>query len=206
MARLLLVRHGSTALQVAGRYCGHTDVPLSTEGLRQAECLRERLSDEGIAAAYSSDLCRAMATASIVVERRNMTVTPVAELREINFGLFEGRTLREIEADDPDAARFWSADRGGPAFPEGESIAALVARVETVMAKLKGHAPDDTVLVVAHKGPLSVLICLLLGMDPLEWWRLSLDCGSLSLIETYANSAVIRLLNDVCHLEPRTGR
>src|SRR5436190_1312043 len=92
MTTLLLVRHGETDWNAAGRLQGHTDRPLNEYGRRQAKELADRLAGEGADAIYASDLSRAKETAEIVGERLGLTVVIDADLREKNWGSWEGLT------------------------------------------------------------------------------------------------------------------
>ncbi|MCX5998617.1 MAG: histidine phosphatase family protein [Chloroflexi bacterium] len=102
MARLLLVRHGTTAWNEMGRYQGSSDIALSARGLREAEALGKRLTDEKIDAFYASDLRRAVQTAqAIIPAERHGELVICRELREIDFGEFEGLTYNEIRTRHP---------------------------------------------------------------------------------------------------------
>src|SRR3569623_193897 len=92
MTELLLVRHGETDWNAEGRLQGHTDRPLNDHGRRQAKEVAERLAGEGADAIYASDLLRAKETAEIVGERRGVPVVVDADLREKNWGNWEGLT------------------------------------------------------------------------------------------------------------------
>lgn len=201
MTRLFLVRHAASEGDGVPRYWGQSDLPLSPLGIRQAERLRERLAGERFAGAYASDLRRALATAEIVLQPRGLTVAACPELREIDFGACEGLTYAEICERYPDAERFWAAD-GLVGFPNGESTAQVAERVKRFLARLASHEEEAALLVVAHGGPLSLLICLLLGLPHGRWWQFRLDVASLSIIDVYPSGAVLSLLNDRCHLPP----
>ncbi len=84
--------------------------------------------------------------------------------------------------------------------PNGESIAELADRVREFAKVLKGHRPEETVLVVAHGGPLQVLICLLLRIGMEHWWQVRLGNASVTIMETFEQGVALILLNDVCHL------
>jgi broad specificity phosphatase PhoE len=94
---LLLVRHGETDWNAEGRLQGHTDRPLNEHGRRQAQALAGRLADQEIAAVYSSNLARARETAEIVAEPLGLSVFLDADLREKNWGTWEGLTPSERE-------------------------------------------------------------------------------------------------------------
>ena len=97
MTTLLLVRHGETDWNAEGRLQGHTDRPLSDYGRRQARRLAEELEGEELEAIYSSDLARAHETAEIVGERLGLPVALEPDLREKDWGTWEG--LNAVERD-----------------------------------------------------------------------------------------------------------
>lgn len=196
----MLVRHGAVAMTDPPRYWGHSDIPLSAEGVSQTRKLRARLAGEDIAAIYSSDLRRAVDTAAAIAEPHRMPVTLCPELREIDFGRCEGLTFDEIAGRYPEAKEVWTGLDSGLSFPGGESIGSLAARVDRFIARLSGHWPTQTVLAVAHGGSLRVLVCRLLGTDLSRWWQTRLDIASVTVLEPRAEGMSIALLNDVSHL------
>ena len=201
MSRLLLVRHGNTKLNNAKRFWGQTDVELSTDGIRQAEKLRERLSAEKIDAAYSSTLSRTQLTAEIIASIHKLGVTALTELMEINFGFIEGLTFEEVSHLHPEIADVMSKWAIKPKFPGGESLENLDKRVQKFLKVLQKHKPEETILIVAHAGTLRLMICNLMGIGPEHWRHIQLDLASLSILETYPQGAVLSLLNDVSHLK-----
>ena len=201
MARLFLVRHGDTELNSRERYWGHSDVKLGAAGLKQAEKLRDRLVTEKIDAIYSSDLERASLTAKIIASRHQLDVITCAELQEINFGKVEGLTFDEIIRLYPELTELWTSWSRQLKFPDGESVDELNCRVSKFLGRLEKHAPDETILIVAHAGPLRLLVCHLLGIEPQRWREIRLKLASLSIVETSPQGTVLSLLNDVSHLE-----
>lgn len=200
---MLLVRHGETELNSSLRFWGRTDVALSDAGLRQAECLRERLNPEKIDFIYSSGLKRALVTAQTIASRHNMQIATCPELRELDFGRLEGLTFDEIARLYPDVARTWKERDATFAYPGGESIAELDKRIHQFRSRLEGHHEGETLLIVAHSGVLRTLLCQLMGMEPKQRWQIRIDLASLSIIETYREGAILSLLNDVSHLKER---
>ena len=200
MAKLLLARHGETEWSKERRYQGHTDLCLSAAGLKQAERLRNHLVSWRIDAIYSSDLKRASTTASIIATGHSREVALRKELREIDFGQFEGLRFEEISWHYPEAVREWLTHNPEVRALKGESMNELAARVSCIIPRLERHAPGETVLIVAHGGSLQVLLCLLLGIGLEHRWQIRLDNASLTVVETYPEGAVLSLLNDVCHL------
>lgn len=148
MAQILLARHGETDWNLGGRVQGHTDIPLNATGIAQAQYLADELAGEPLVAVYSSDLGRARETAAAVAARHSLAVSIDPDLREKNFGSWEGLTDTEIRE------RFPHAKRG--AWGDGETTEAVAERV--VAAVARAASPSGPVLVVSHGGPLRALL------------------------------------------------
>jgi broad specificity phosphatase PhoE len=148
MTRLLFVRHGETDWNAEGRLQGHTDRPLNDYGRRQARELAERLAEDGVAAIYSSDLRRAKETAEIVGGRLGLPVVTDPDLRERNWGSWEGLTPAER-----DAVEF-----------VGESPQDHRDRMLRAVGRIAERHPDQTVAVVTHGGSLRRVQAAVMGM------------------------------------------
>jgi broad specificity phosphatase PhoE len=135
---LLLVRHGETDWNAQGRLQGHTDRPLNDYGRQQAKALAHRLAGEGADAIYTSDLLRAKETAEIVGERLGLTVVVDPDLREKDWGTWEGLT-----GDERVAVEF-----------EGETTEAHRDRVMGAVRRIVARHPEQQVVVVTHGGSL----------------------------------------------------
>jgi phosphoserine phosphatase len=147
---ILLARHGETDWNAARRVQGHTDVPLNERGREQARALADELGDERLAAVYASDLMRAHETARIVAERKGLDVIVLPELRERNFGTWEGLTDREVLDRYPEA-------RAGT-WGDAETRDEMSHRVLEALRRIAAAHPDAQVLVVAHGGPLRAVL------------------------------------------------
>ena len=201
MARLLLVRHGDTKLNSRKRFWGVTDVELSSAGIRQAERLRDYLASEKIGAVYSSNLKRALVTAEIVASGHQLGVIACGELREVNFGELEGLAFADIGQRYPELAESWVRRNPKLKYPGGDSLDEFSSRVGKFLSRLDNHAAEETILIVAHSGVLRTLICQLLGMELERRWQFRIDLGSLSVVETYSQEAILTRLNDVSYLD-----
>ncbi|MCG0278657.1 MAG: alpha-ribazole phosphatase [Thermanaeromonas sp.] len=198
--RIYLIRHGETAWNEAGRYQGHRDIELSSRGLKQALLLRQRLQKEDIKAIYTSDLRRARDTASIIAQAHGLAVNELPSLRELNFGLWEGLTYREISSQYPEEWKKWVAHPGNVRVPGGESYLELQNRVYQTFQEIVARHPGENLAIVAHGGTLRVIICRALGLGLEGLWRFRLDNGSISILDWCGSSCVLASLNDVCHL------
>ncbi|MHB8648584.1 MAG: histidine phosphatase family protein [Gaiellaceae bacterium] len=172
MATLLLVRHGETDWNAAGRLQGHTDRPLNEHGRRQARALAERLAGEGIAAVYASDLARARETAEIVAARLGLPVATDPDLREKNWGSWEGLT---------------SEERLTVAF-EGEATEAHRERMLRAVGRIAAAHPGGRILVVTHGGSLRRIQAAVHGVAPpvvdnCAVWAVSHEDGAFSPID-----------------------
>ena len=160
LRQLFLARHGETDWNLAGRWQGHTDVPLNATGRAQAGALAERLRGEGIATVGTSDLSRARHTAEIVAAALGVPVALVDPgLREQRFGRFEGLTPRECEERHPrEWARYVADPHAGP--PGGESRATVLERV---VRAVEGAAArlSEPALLVTHGGAIRALLAAL---------------------------------------------
>lgn len=182
---MLLARHGESKFNNTHQFAGQVDVGLTDNGCQQAGKLHERLAGEKIDAVYTSTLSRARTTAEIVIAGRNLEITECPELQEISYGEIEGLTYAEIQQQFPKLASQIHHFDPEMEFPGGESFLGFIKRVESFKERLTKHGEKETVLIVAHGGPLRTLILSLLGIDQSVWWQLRLDNASLSIIDIY---------------------
>jgi alpha-ribazole phosphatase len=195
-----LIRHGEVEDAALGRLFGHTDVALSAAGRRQVEALGERLGRFPVGTVYASDLLRARASAAPLAAARGVTTETVPALRELAMGRWEGLTLREIRDREPDLAARWLADPVAVAFPGGESLLNLRARVVPAFDALRRRHAGRHLAVVAHGGVNRVLLAEALGLPLANVLRLAQDYACWNLLEYRREGAVLHALNQ--RLEP----
>lgn len=200
MTRIYLVRHGQTLWNSSARYQGHADVGLSDIGREQARALSKRLAKEAINAIYSSDLKRALETASILAEPHNLPVQALPELREINFGAWEGLTFDEIKAKYPELAERWHKLPATVRIPGGETFEEVKERAYSIILKLVQKHDPGAIVVVTHGGTIRAIICALLEIDLNHAFHIRQDNGSLNIIEFYEDWGILCLLNDTTHI------
>jgi alpha-ribazole phosphatase len=192
---LYLARHGEVEHGGEGRLFGHADVPLSPVGRQQAEALARRLSEEPIEAVYASDLVRAQATAAPLAAARGLVPVLLPALREIALGDFEGLTLAEMEAREPGTMRRWLANPSAVAYPGGESLRELRARVLAAWKALVARHAGGCFAVVAHGGPNRVILAEALSVALGEILTIAQAFGAWSLIEYRREASVVHALN-----------
>jgi alpha-ribazole phosphatase len=144
--KVYLLRHGETVYNRESRYQGSRDIPLSEEG--RAKLHR---ADFDPAVVYVSPLTRAQETAKILFPEAKLVTIP--DLREMDFGVFEGRSAKEME-NDP-TYRAWTQGNCMGQIPQGESMEGFSRRTCTVLTELIRSALDageQELVVVAHGG------------------------------------------------------
>ena len=202
--RIIAIRHGETAWNVDTRIQGHLDIPLNDTGLWQAQQVAQALAGEDIDAIYSSDLQRAWATAQAIAQTTGAPLTPDQGLRERSFGMLQGRTFTEIEAEHPEQARRWRQREPGFAPEGGESLLTLRERITATTERLARQHLGGLVVIVAHGGVLDVLYRAATGQElqAPRTWQLS-NAAINRLLWTDSGLSLVGWA-DTQHLEPGT--
>jgi broad specificity phosphatase PhoE len=156
-----------------------------------------------VAAVYSSPLQRAYNTALPIAARHGLEVQTLDDLRESNFGTWEGLSHAEVVARSPEDAQqlhTWEQN-ASVAPPGGESFEAMQERVCAVVERLVQAHPDQTIVLVSHVGPIKVLLCAALGAPFSSALRIFLDPATISVVDwRQAEYAIVRLVNSHAHL------
>jgi ribonuclease H / adenosylcobalamin/alpha-ribazole phosphatase len=210
--RLILVRHGATELSAQRRYSGRGDVPLTAQGLAQAEAAGRRVATlaatgggDAVAAVVSSPLVRCTATAAAITDALRGVAGEVPLIRdgdliECDFGQWEGHTGDEVRARWPGEFDAWQRSTA-VAPPAGESFAQVAQRVRRVVDSLREAYPASTVVVVSHVSPLKLILRDALAAGDGLLRRLFLDAGGISVVDLYPGGSVaVRAVNDTSHL------
>lgn len=178
---LWLVRHAAPEWP-EGLALGHGDPALSEAGQRQAATLARTFAPLSLEVVISSDLRRAVQTATIIARPHRVEVQIWPELREVNFGVWEGRQLALLWAEDSESARRWEVDPTD--FPPGfgESFPVMRDRVASAANRLLRICPAPT-LVVGHGGTLRLLRAILERAPLRRAWSEAMPVGAVSRIE-----------------------
>ena len=197
--RLILIRHGALAEAHRGRYIGRTDAPLSAEGRRQAAALGREFRRWARARCLCSPLLRCRETYAIALgDDGRMTIDE--DLREIDFGRWEGLGFAEIVAQDPAAVDRWAALIEDFAFPGGEGMRTFNERITAVAGRIAAD-PAETVVAVTHGGVIRFLICHFLGLAMRDHLLFDVGTASVSELRIESGRGVLALLNSRRHLE-----
>jgi probable phosphoglycerate mutase len=201
---LLLVRHGQTVWHAENRYAGISDIDLTDTGRAQAEALGRWAAAHPVDAIWSSPLSRAVATAEPACQALGLTPQSEPHLRECDFGVLEGRTLAEFEAEDPEWAAAYRADPVEHSFPGAEDPLAAAARGVRALRDVAAAHPGERVLVVAHNTLLRLVLCTLLSIPVSEYRRVFPRLRNAAISELRMNPdgfAALLSLNVPCEVE-----
>lgn len=180
-----LVRHGETAWSRSGQHTGRTDLAMTPEGERQAAALAARLAGRRFALVLSSPLARARETARLAGYGEVVEIT--GELREWDYGEYEGRTTADIRRERPG----WSVWTGE--VPGGETVDAVGARARRVIERARTAGGD--VALFGHAHALRVLAACWLGLAPAAGRHFKLDPASISVLGYERETPVITRWN-----------
>ena len=157
MTDLLLVRHGLSLWNLAGRWQGWADIPLAPEGEAQAALAGPAVAALGLTAVVHSGMQRTEATAVLLAEGLGLgTISVEPGLKEYDVGAWSGLTRPEIERRWPGALEAWFEGRL-PATPGGESRDGFASRLLDAVARVARAHPGGTVLCVSHGGAVGTL-------------------------------------------------
>jgi alpha-ribazole phosphatase/probable phosphoglycerate mutase len=170
MPDVFLLRHGETAWnRDNNRYCGRTDIPLTENGIRQAEATRDQLKNTRFDQVYASPLQRAYTTAQIA--GGGIAVTKEQRLIEMDFGQWEKKTKEEFIPENEQLWADWGRDPGHTrAGGTGETALEVIKRVDAFFSELPIRHPSGNILVAGHNGINRFYLCHKLGM-PLQHYR-----------------------------------
>ncbi len=192
MTQYYFVRHGATDFNGMGVYFGKTDCPLNVEGILQAKDLAASLEGVHFDEIYTSPMKRCIDTARIIKGGRTPEI--MDELCELDFGSWEGLNYKECREKNPEEFRKWSVDYRNTAPPEGEKYADFYYRVKEFYDQIL-ILKEGTILIVAHKGVLQLLVSLFLTNDDRLFWNFNFLLGKYSILERNEGHCTINRLN-----------
>jgi alpha-ribazole phosphatase/probable phosphoglycerate mutase len=185
MTRLWLIRHGEALAGI--------DAGLSGKGQAQMARAAEYLKAEHIAAIYTSPLSRALESARIMAGGLPVEVIP--DLREIDFGDFEGLAYDEIAARYPELYRQWMETPTEVRFPNGETFSEMRVRVLRAFDAIRRERAGQTAVIVSHAGVNRILIAWALEMPDRCLFRLGQDYAAMNLLTFIGEFPSVQLLN-----------
>ncbi|HYA68955.1 MAG TPA: histidine phosphatase family protein [Acidimicrobiales bacterium] len=186
--RLILVRHGQTTWSRAGRHTGRTDLDLEEAGRRQADLLGRRLAGHEFSTVLVSPLRRAEQTCALAGFGARSVVCE--DLREWDYGAYEGRTTEEIRSERPG----WSIWRDGVA--DGETLAEVATRAARLVAAVRSPSSAGDTLAFGHAHILRVVGMCWTGLDPAQGAHFVLEAASISVLGYERDTPAVIRWND----------
>ena len=188
--RLILLRHGNTGSP--GKYIGSKDVPLSPDGFSQIKKLQSVFQNQHFDSIHSSPMLRCRQSAGILFAGQSVLFDD--DLKEINFGRWEGLQFNEIAENDPELVKDWADWNTDFCFPEGEQIGHFIKRIHSAGTRIR-ETHEDNILLVTHGGVIRTLICFFLNLSPQDYLMFNVQKGKYTTLEIFDDGAVLSGLN-----------
>jgi len=199
MTTLILIRHGYTDWNDKKLAGWLPDVHLNDLGKNQAEELPRRLAALDISAIYSSPLERTVETAQPLAKARRLRIQRVADLGEVNFGDWQGQTLKVLSGK-----KEWRIVQAAPSafqFPNGESFRGTQSRAVGAIEKISAGRAKDTIVAFSHGDVIKLIVAYYSGIALDNFQRIAISPASISVIERGPFGARLGRLNDTGPLQ-----
>ncbi|WP_238524757.1 alpha-ribazole phosphatase [Halanaerobium hydrogeniformans] len=193
--KMLLIRHGETDWNKELIFQGHSDTELNEKGIKNAKKNAELLKDLNYDYIYCSDLKRAKDTAGFIADKLNKKIIESKEIRELDFGKWEGLDFKSIEEKYPDEFKAWQEDflKNNP--PGGEKISDFTERVNRFFKSVLKKHRDKKIIVVTHGGVIKTYLTEIMAVPKKRFWQFQIENNSLTEIKFTGEVAVLTKLN-----------
>jgi len=196
--RLFLIRHGQVKWKKIG-FLSYTDLELTKKGIKQGKKIAQRLKKEKIDKIYSSPLKRCQQTAQIIGKYLGLKIYIAPQLREVNFGIFEGLSLKEAEKKYPEIFQERQKDKWNFKIPSGESYKQAAERVLKFLKKLPNKT-NKNIALVTHVTIIKILLKLFSNLSMKEIDQIHFLPTSLTILERKNKKFRVLKINDISHL------
>ncbi|HSS21747.1 MAG TPA: histidine phosphatase family protein [Pyrinomonadaceae bacterium] len=201
---VVIIRHGQSRGNAEGRFGGHTDTPLSSRGRRQAEATAKALASEKFSAIYTSDLPRAIQTASPLARLTGVQLETTDALRERSVGVMEGLTFEEAAEKHPEQYRALLHRDFEHVLVGGESYRQTLDRASRKLDEAIALHKGGRIALFAHTGTICILILHLMGAldapDLKPVWIHTANCGIARFDLRDDGFVRVLMINDTRHL------
>lgn len=181
---VVFIRHGETNMNSLNLYFGHLDPELNEKGKEQLEKSRKLLKkmEKDIYKIFCSPLKRCVQSLEILKIPKKIKKEYLDEFKEMNFGVFEGKTYKQIKNEYPELVEKMTLDWKYFKVPEGESLFELQKRTIKKLEELINENKGKKILIVAHAGVIKVILSYYLYENLDGYWKIKIDNGSMSKI------------------------
>jgi len=175
MARVFLMQTGRTTFEEQSRIESVAGAPLTPQGVAEVQEQARRLADSEIDAVYTSQGEAERQSARLAADILGLKVHTTSNLREIDYGLWQGLTLAELKRRQPKVYRQWTDEPMSVCPPGGETMREAGDRVRAAVKSIVKRHRDETLLVVLRPVAMGLLRCALEGRQPATIWQ-QVDC------------------------------
>lgn len=183
MIKLFITRHGMTSWNEQGRLQGHSDSPLSKQGIEDATALSKYIKKYHIDEVYSSSLPRAYDTATLIFKDR--IIKKDDRLKEMSFGIAEGKFVEQL-LDTQDYINLWDHPEQFNGFENGETYDQLFERLNSFINYLQVNEDGKNIFITTHGLTRIVLMAIFKGLSKKELSTINRKVvrgGSLTIVE-----------------------
>jgi len=200
---MYFLRHGETIYSRTGGYCGSLDPDLTSAGQKMAvafEQVYRSITWEGL---YVSPMQRTIQTATPLALTLNLTMERADGLKELDYGLWEGKTNAQVKVDYSEDYIRWLTEPAWNPPTGGETAVQVANRAMEVIRLIQAHHGAGNVLIVSHKATIRIMLCSLLGIDLGRYRdRINILAASVSMVEFKDHGPLLQMLNDRGHFSP----
>ena len=197
MGKIYLIRHGETLSNTVKRFQGQMNVQLNGTGLQQAIRMANFMKDKHLDVIYTSPLLRARTTAAQLAQAKGMSYRILDDLKEINFGDWEGLKYSEIYEKEPEEFDKFLTCPGDWTPPGGESFTEAFERVKRAYRFIAAeHKHGKDIALVSHGGNIRLQICMLLGIPINNMWKMSINNVSVTTVTDWDGNYIVESIND----------
>ena len=209
--RIYFIRHSETDCNKNHLFYGSLDVPVNETGATQADRLAALLEDVRFDRIYASDMLRVHQTLDIVLKRNKAAqqeyppVIVLPEIREIDFGLWEGKTYDEISKAYPDDVAKWCNDwenstpTGGESFRHFISVRIKKAFFDIISDALAHGMTEKTVLIASHNGVMQSMFAAIMNLELKGVWHFQFEQDAYSVVDFECDNYTVRKINSREH-------
>ena len=197
---IYIVRHGQTEWNLLGKTQGHGNSDLTPKGIEQAELLADSMTKYPIDYIYSSDLGRAYQTAEIIGNKLNIEFDKTEALREMNFGTWEGRIIKDIIEEDPELYKMWRNEPHLAKIPQGETLSQIKKRTDAFIKEINEKYDGKHIVLVTHSLCARIMLLSFLDSDVKNIYRINQANTALNIIELRDYGPVVMKMNDTTHI------
>jgi probable phosphoglycerate mutase len=197
LIKIYIARHGETTWNAIGKIQGWSDPELSPLGYSQSLALLEHLKDKPLKAIYSSPLQRSYSTAQPIAQHLGLPILQQAELKEIGFGILEGRNLFQFDEELKKEWNHFKDDRFSYRIPGAENYADVANRLNPFLERILHQHEGEEILIVGHRVVNRLLIGMFLEFPLEKTLKIEQTNDCLYLIERNREIKVFHYLDGV---------